>query len=74
MTTKSTRGVRLREQRRQRGLAIWALAVRAGTSPATIVAIERHGHVPTLDVQARLAAALGVPVNAVWPEHSRTTK
>jgi DNA-binding XRE family transcriptional regulator len=67
---KGTRGGRLREARQERGLAIWALAVRAHTSPATIVAIERHGHVPTLDVQTRLAAALGIPIAAVWPEHA----
>jgi DNA-binding XRE family transcriptional regulator len=73
-TSKHTRGARLREARRQRGLAIWALAVRAHTSPATIVAIERHGHVPTLDVRTRLAAALGIPVDAVWPNPPRTTE
>ena len=58
----------LREVRQVRGLVLQALAVRAHTSPATLVAIERYGHRPGPELQTRIAEALGVPREELWPE------
>jgi DNA-binding XRE family transcriptional regulator len=68
MTTTSPPPNRLRELRRRRQLAVWGLAARARTSPTLISAIERWGYVPGVDVRTRIAAALGVVVNDVWPD------
>lgn len=57
----------LRTIRRSCGLAGWGLAVQAGVSPATIVAVEKHGHRPGQDTQQRIASALGVSVADIWP-------
>jgi DNA-binding XRE family transcriptional regulator len=59
---------RLRALRRAQGLAIYGLAVRARCSPTTIGAVERWGYRPSTAVCARIAAALDVPVEVVWPE------
>ena len=40
----------------------------AGVSIATIVLIERYGHVPGADVRARLAEALGVSESVIWAD------
>jgi DNA-binding XRE family transcriptional regulator len=58
----------LRSLRQARGLAIYGLAVRARCSPTTIGAVERWGYRPSAVVRRRLAAALEVPVEAIWPE------
>lgn len=39
----------------------------AGVSIATIVLIERYGHLPGEDVRGRIAAALGVSETTLWP-------
>lgn len=57
----------LREVRQAQDKAQMALAIAAGVSPTIIVAIERHGYLPTPPVRERLAAALGVSVEALWP-------
>ena len=59
---------RLRELRRGQRLPLWGLAVRAGTTPTTLSAIERWGYRPGADLCERIAAALGVSTNDVWPE------
>jgi DNA-binding XRE family transcriptional regulator len=59
---------RLRALRQARGLAIYGLAVRARCSPTTIGAVERWGYRPSVVVCERLAAALDVPVEVIWPE------
>jgi DNA-binding XRE family transcriptional regulator len=59
---------RLRELRRGQRLPLWGLAVRAGTTPTTLSAIERWGYRPGAALCARIATALGVPVSAIWPE------
>jgi DNA-binding XRE family transcriptional regulator len=62
----------LKAIRSKRGLPIIAVAVRAHVGTGTIVAIERHGHNPRLDTKQRLAAALGVSVESIWPTALRT--
>jgi DNA-binding XRE family transcriptional regulator len=59
---------RLRELRQGQRLPLWGLAVRAGTTATTLSAIERWGYRPGADLCARIAAALKVPVSAIWPE------
>jgi DNA-binding XRE family transcriptional regulator len=58
----------LKELRQARGLPLWGLAVRAGTTATTLSAVERWGYQPSSDLCQRIAAALGVPVEAIWPE------
>lgn len=62
-------GRAMRKLRTERGWPIAALAARAGTGQGLIVAVERHGHLPTAAVRARLAAALGVGPGEIWPNH-----
>jgi DNA-binding XRE family transcriptional regulator len=54
--------------RHAQGLAIYGLAVRARCSPTTIGAVERWEYRPSVAVCARIAAALDVPVEVIWPE------
>ncbi|WHZ27616.1 MAG: hypothetical protein OJF51_002413 [Nitrospira sp.] len=58
---------KLRSIRLANGLPIAAVAVRARVGAGTIIAIERHGHVPTLPTKEKLARALGVDVPSLWP-------
>lgn len=62
----------LKSIRLARGLPIAAVAVRARVGPGTIIAIERHGHVPTVPTKEKLARALGVAVRKIWPCDDRT--
>ncbi|MBX3325174.1 MAG: helix-turn-helix transcriptional regulator [Nitrospira sp.] len=57
----------LKSIRLAQGLPIAAVAVRARVGPGTIIAVERHGHVPTLQTKQKLAKALGVDVSKIWP-------
>ena len=57
----------LREYRTKLGIRQQELAVRAGVSPALLVAVERYGHLPGADVRARIAAAMGVSETTLWP-------
>lgn len=50
------------------GLPIVAVAVRARVGPGTIIAVEKHGHVPTLQTKHKIASALGVEPAAIWPK------
>jgi DNA-binding XRE family transcriptional regulator len=59
---------RLRDLRREHGLALWGLAARTGVSASTLSAIERWDYVPTRPVRQRIADALGVELSAIWPE------
>lgn len=61
----------LKAIRSEMGLPIAAIAVRAKVGTATIVAIERHGHNPRLETKQRLADALGVAVERIWPAADR---
>jgi DNA-binding XRE family transcriptional regulator len=59
---------RLKELRKAKGLPLWGLAVRAGTTATTLSAVERWGYQPGSDLCQRIAAALEAPVEAIWPE------
>jgi DNA-binding XRE family transcriptional regulator len=59
---------RLRTAREASGLAQYALAVMAGTSPTTVLATERYGHCPRYAVRERIARALNLSVADIWPE------
>jgi len=62
------RANRLRELRKERGLALWGLAARTGVSASTLSAVEKWDYLPSRPVRERIAAALGVEAAAVWPE------
>ena len=59
---------RLRDLRREHGLALWGLAARTGVSASTLSAIERWDYIPTPPIRERIAEALGVDASAIWPE------
>ena len=48
----------LQALRHERRLAIWGLATRAGTSPATISAVEHWGYFPGPQLDGRLCHLL----------------
>ena len=56
----------IRLLRVKRGMSQIVLAVEAGTTPATISAIENREGNPTLEIMQRLADALGVDVAALF--------
>lgn len=61
-------GSKLRDFRRARGLSQQGLARLARCSTASLVYIERYGHVPGGDLRHRLAQVLDVDVGDIWPE------
>lgn len=61
----------LRSIRLDRGLAIAAVAVRARVASGTIITIEKYGHNPRSETKQRLADALGVAVEQIWPTADR---
>ncbi|TDC46530.1 XRE family transcriptional regulator [Jiangella ureilytica] len=60
--------VRLKDERRRRGLNLEALAAASGVSRSMISDIERGAKTPTVLVLARLATALGVTVSRLLGE------
>lgn len=58
----------LRSARRARGLAIWGLSVMSGVSPSLLTAIEKWGYVPGVNTRKRIADALGMRVEEIWPQ------
>jgi len=58
---------RLRELRLERGWQQVKLAVEAGVSPSTIGNIENFGYRTADERKQRIAAALGVEVDDIWP-------
>jgi DNA-binding XRE family transcriptional regulator len=58
----------LRKLRQVRNLPLWGLAVRVRTSATTLSAIERWDYKPGVELQERIATALGVKVADIWPE------
>lgn len=58
----------LRAWRHKLGFTQQKLTQAAGVSIATIVLIERYGHLPGEDVRARIASALGVGETTLWPD------
>jgi DNA-binding XRE family transcriptional regulator len=68
--TRSDRGTsRLRELRRVAGLSQDELARKAGVSRSTVRVVE-EGSLPRMRTALKLAAALGVSVNTIFPEES----
>jgi DNA-binding XRE family transcriptional regulator len=57
----------LRPLRTSRELALWGLAARSGVSATTLSAIERWDYSPSDGVRRRIAAALDVEVDEIWP-------
>lgn len=57
----------LRELRKSTGLTMEALAVAAGISSATISRVELYGYKPGPHIKKRIAAALGVEEEQIWP-------
>ena len=57
----------LKAIRKERGLSITAVAVRAHAAAGTIITIEKYNHNPRLETKQRLADALGVSVESIWP-------
>ena len=58
---------KLRAWRQRLGFTQQELTQAAGVSIATIVLIERYGHLPGEDVRGRIAATLGVSETTLWP-------
>ena len=59
----------LKTLRLEKGFPIALVAVNARVGTSTIVMIERYGHNPRVETKQKLAAALGVSVEAIWPSH-----
>jgi transcriptional regulator with XRE-family HTH domain len=58
----------LRQLRRSQGLPMYGLAVKASVSPTIVSMIERFDYKPGASVRERLAGALGVQPQAIWPD------
>ncbi len=58
----------LKEWRRKLGVTQQEIQVEAGVSIATICLVERYGYVPTLGVRLRIAQALGIAEEQIWPD------
>lgn len=65
---------RLRDERRQRGWSLDALAARAQVSRAMISKIERRASTPTAVLLARLADALGLPMSALMHDERASSR
>jgi DNA-binding XRE family transcriptional regulator len=61
----------LKAMRHAQKLSLWGLAARAGTSPSTLSAVEKWGYQPSAGLRQRIAAALGVPLETIWPEQGQ---
>jgi ribosome-binding protein aMBF1 (putative translation factor) len=59
---------RLRQLRRAQGLPIDGLAVKASVSPTIVSMVERFDYLPGKPVRTRLAQALGVQLQDIWPD------
>jgi transcriptional regulator with XRE-family HTH domain len=59
-------GIKLRQLRKERGLSIRALARASGISANALSMIERGRSSPTVSTLYKLAAALGVPITAIF--------
>lgn len=58
---------RVRELRQAQGISAAELARRAGIGRVFLHDVERHYSVPTIHVAHRISAALGLPVDVVFP-------
>jgi DNA-binding XRE family transcriptional regulator len=63
---------RLKEIRMRQGIVLRQLTVLSGgVSGSTLSAIERYDYQPAPETREKIAAALGVTVEDIWPEESR---
>ena len=62
----------LRKIRLDKQMPIAALAVSGKVGTGTIVMIERHGHIPRIDTQLKIARAVGVDVKQLWPSSDQS--
>jgi DNA-binding XRE family transcriptional regulator len=62
----------LKALRQAQRLALWGLATRTGSSATTLSAIERWGYRPGGALCQRIATALGVAVEDIWPDANTT--
>ena len=58
---------RVREVRIQRGLSLRELARRSRVSLSNLWSIEKEGRSPSIPVGQRIAGALGVPLDELFP-------
>jgi DNA-binding XRE family transcriptional regulator len=58
---------RLRDVRQQKGMAQKGLSAHSGVSTATLSAVEKWGYLPTQLTREKIAEALNVPAEAIWP-------
>ena len=57
----------LKTLRKEKRMVQQELMVKAGISPAMIVAIERYNYLPVHKSREKIAEALGVDENELWP-------
>ena len=57
----------LKKIRSEKGLTLWGITATTGISTTTLGAIENHGYVPIQKRQEKLADALGVTRDDIWP-------
>lgn len=57
----------LRAIRNQAECRLWQLAAKSGVSASTLSAIERYDYSPSISTKRRIAHALRVSVEAIWP-------
>ena len=58
----------IRTLRKSQKKTLMALAHDTGSTPAWLTYIERYGHIPGSDLRQRIAEALGVEEDDLWPE------
>lgn len=61
-------GNQLKAVRMSRRMALWGLAAKAGVSATMLSAIERYDYAPRESSREKIARALGIAVNDVWPD------
>lgn len=57
----------LKMLRRKQRLSIANLAVLSKSSPVTIIMVERYDHFPRYETREKIAQALEVDMQAIWP-------
>ena len=63
---------RLREVRTETDCRLLELAARAKCSPSLVHSIEVYDHDPRPATKRKIAAALGVDVEEIWPGEQQT--
>lgn len=59
---------KLKELRRKKGMVMRELAVLSRVDASTLSTIERYGYVPGSEIRQRIARALGLQVEDIWPD------